>query len=70
MSSIRQPSQVELTRLHSIANRLGDEWDRSAHARATQACSIERWLREQSRTRIELRSRQRSAFAYGEPHQA
>ena len=27
MSSIRQPSQVELTRLHSIANRLGDEWD-------------------------------------------
>ncbi len=27
MSSIRQPSQVELTRLHSIANRLGDAWD-------------------------------------------
>ena len=26
MSSIRQPSQVELTRLHSIANRLRDEW--------------------------------------------
>ena len=27
MSSIRQPSQVELTRLHSIANRLVNEWD-------------------------------------------
>jgi len=27
MWSIRQLSQVELTRLHSIANRLGDEWD-------------------------------------------
>ena len=27
MSSIRQPSQVELTRLHSIAHRLGGEWD-------------------------------------------
>ena len=26
MSSIRQPSQVELTRLYSIANRLGDAW--------------------------------------------
>lgn len=26
MSSIRQPSQVELTRLHSIASRLGDAW--------------------------------------------
>ena len=26
MSSIRQRSQVELTRLHSIANRLRDEW--------------------------------------------
>lgn len=27
MSSIRQPSQVELTRLHSIASRLGAAWD-------------------------------------------
>ena len=27
MSSIRQLSQVELTRLHSIANRLRDAWD-------------------------------------------
>lgn len=27
MSSIRQPSQVELTRLHSIAGRLGAAWD-------------------------------------------
>ena len=27
MSSIRQPSQVELTRLHSISNRLFNEWD-------------------------------------------
>jgi phosphoadenosine phosphosulfate reductase len=32
MSSIRQPSQIELTRLHSIVNRLGDEWESlSAH---------------------------------------
>ena len=27
MSSIRQPSQIELTRLHSISNRLVNEWD-------------------------------------------
>ena len=27
MSSIRQPSQIELTRLHSITNRLRDEWN-------------------------------------------
>ena len=27
MSSIRQPNQIELTRLHSIAHRLGGEWD-------------------------------------------
>lgn len=32
MSSIRQPSQIELTRLHSIANRLGVAWqDLSSH---------------------------------------